>query len=252
MDAVMEREKVFKYAYYLVYLLLGILFLLFVLAAAVLEYNKNPSVSDRQKALVQIYGFKPPNQNLPSPWPPVMNAAFPDIPLIDSSGAELKVSDFKGKVIIVEYIDMTSPVSHSYSGAKARGPYGGARHTFDESVSSLEETVSKENQGQLSLPNPDIIVIKIIVFNEAGQQAKVDDALAWAGHFGFTRENNYIVSVPQKDLRDKLTDKIVPGFQLIDKQFLLRVDSAGPEPKHSLQFRLVTMIPTLLAAELEE
>ncbi len=248
----MEREKLFKYAYYVVYILAGVLLLLFVLAVAVLEHNKNPSFEARQKALVEIYGFKPPNQNLPTPWPPAMNAPFPDIPLIDTNGAEFNISDFRGKVMVVEYIDMTSPVSHSYSGAKTRGPFGGSRHSFDSSVSSFEETVSRESQGTLTLPHPDLPVVKIIVYNEAGAQAKVDDALAWAGHFGFTRENNYIVCVPQKDLRDKLTDKIVPGFQLVDKEFLLRVDSAGPEPKHSLQFRLVTMIPTLLAAEVEE
>lgn len=243
----MDTKKFVKYAYYIVYFLLAVLFSLIAFAVAVLEYNKNPSAEFRQQAVARFYGVKEPtNPNFPDPWPPVMNKSFPEISLVDSNGQSFKLSDFSGKVIIVEYVDMNSPLSHSYSGAKTKGTYGGTRHTFDESTQSLEDMVVKENAGQLALPHPDIIVLKVVIYNEAGQQAKPEDAQAWAQHFGLTRENNYIVAVPEKDIRGYDTNQLIPGFQLIDKDFLLRVDSSGANPKHSLQFRLVTLIPTLL------
>lgn len=248
----MDTQKFVKYAYRVVYFLGGLLTLLIILSLTVLELNKNPDASFRQKKMNDIFGPKVVNQNLPKPWPPVMNESYPELGLIDSTGNPFKMADQKGKVLVVEYIDMSSPDSQSYSGAKTKGVYGGEGKTFNESLPSFEEMVSRENQGKLVLPNPDIVFIKVIIFNANGEQAKPADAEGWEKHFGFTRENNYIVCVPEKDIRDKTTDSIIPGFHLIDKQFYLRVDSAGPEPKHSLQFRLVTMIPTLLAAEVEE
>ncbi len=247
----MDSQIFVKYAYRAVYVLGGLLALLVFLSLVALEMNKNPDAAARQKKANEIFGPKVVNQNLPKPWPPAMNQPYPEFSLIDSTGNPFKLADNKGKVIVVEYVDMTSPLSQSYSGAKVKGVYGGTTKTFDESVSSFEEILSRETQAKVVLPNPDILVVKIIIFNENGEQAKATDAELWEKHFGFTRENNYVVCVPEKDIRDKKTEGITPGFQLIDKQFNLRVDSAGPEPKHSLQFSLVTMIPTLLAAEIE-
>ncbi|MBK9584851.1 MAG: hypothetical protein WBC26_07785 [Alphaproteobacteria bacterium] len=248
----MDTKTLIKYATRVSYVLGGFLALLLVLSLVILELNKNPDAVARKRKADEIFGPKVVNQNLPKPWPPEMNQPYPELSLIDSKGAPFKLSDKKGKVMVVEYIDMSSPLSQSYSGAKEKGVYGGATKTFDEGVSRFEEIASKENQGQAVLPSPDIIFIKVIIYNENGEQAKSSDAELWEKHFGFTSDNNYFVTVPEKDIRDKLTDRIVPGFHLIDKEFNLRVDSAGSEPKHSLQFRLVTMIPTLLAAEVEE
>lgn len=249
----MDTQKVVKYAYRLVYILLAVLFLLIVLSVMVLEANKDPDPQKRMEAYAKISGIQLKNPNLPDPWPPVMNKPFPDMGLIDQAGAEFSLSDLKGKVLLIEYVDMTSPVSQAYSGAQTKGALGGPNQQVDEHTLPIEEIIKQETKtlGQVTLPNPELIMVKILIYNEAGGQAGPPDAERWASHFGFTRENGVIVTVPQKDARDKKTDILIPGFQLVDKEFALRVDSAGPNPKHSLNFRLVTMIPTLLQAEVE-
>lgn len=250
----MNTQKFVKYAYYVVYFLLAVLGFLIVLAVIVIESNKDPDPHKRLAATAKILGVEQKiNANLPQPWPPAMNKAYPDIPLIDQSGVEFKLSDLKGKVLLVEFIDMASPVSQAYSGAKTKGTLGAATQTVDEGTAPIEEIIKTETRpvGQVDLPHPDIIMVKILIYNENAQQAGPPDAERWAKHFGFSREGGVIVAVPQKNLRDKTTDLLIPGFQLIDKAFLLRVDSAGVNPKNSLIFSLAPLIPTLLQAEVE-
>ncbi|MCL4677580.1 MAG: hypothetical protein KJ017_03190 [Alphaproteobacteria bacterium] len=247
----MDKQKVIKYAYYVVYFLLSVLAFLIILAVMVLEANKNPDPEARKEAFAKMYNVQMKNPNLPDPWPPKMNKQFPDIPLVDQTGVEFKMADLKGKVIIVEYIDMTSPISQAYSGAKTKGTLGGTQQKFDEGTVPVEEVIKKETQGQVVLPHPDVIMVKILIYNENAKQSGPPDADRWARHFGFTREGGVIVAVPQKDMRDKKTDGLIPGFQLVDKFFDLRVDSAGPNPKHSLNFTFATTVPVLLSAEVE-
>lgn len=247
----MDKNKIIKYAYYVVYFLLAVLAMLIVVSVMVLEAKKDPDPMVRAEAFAKMYGVQMKNPNLPDPWPPKMNKTFPDIALVDQSGVEFKLLDLKGKVLIIEYIDMTSPISQAYSGAKLKGPMGSEGQKFDESIVLLEEIIKKETQGQVVLPHPDIITVKILIYNDSAQQAGPPDAERWAKHFGFTREGGVIVAVPKTDLRDKKTDVLIPGFQLVDKFFNLRVDSAGPNPNHSLTFTFATTLPVLLKAEVE-
>jgi cytochrome oxidase Cu insertion factor (SCO1/SenC/PrrC family) len=39
-------------------------------------------------------------------WPPKLNEPYPDLHLIDQTGSPTRLSDFKGKVILVEPIGM--------------------------------------------------------------------------------------------------------------------------------------------------
>ena len=250
----MELQKVYKYAYYVIYFLLALLFFLIVLAVMVLEANKNPDPQKRFEKAAEIFSVdRKLNANLPDVWPPAMNKLYPELELVDQEGAEFKASDLKGKVVLVEYVDMNSPVSQAYSGAKNKGTLGGVSQTYDETVLPIEETIATETKFTelVTLPNPDLVMLKIIIYAEGGGQAGPVDAERWAQHFGFTREGGVIVAVPKNDIRDKKTDSLIPGFQLVSKEFELRVDSAGVDPKHNLRFRLVPMIRTLLDAEVE-
>lgn len=241
----MDREKIMKFVNSLVYFLFTVLGILMFFSIALIEAGKKP-LAERQKILAEWSGVREVNSNYPTPWPPEMNKAYPDIALIDQNGNSFTLASFKGKVVVVEMVDMTSPISQAYSGAKTKGTYGSGEIKIDEFATDFSELVSKETQGTITLPSKDIVLVKIIFFNDRAEQAKPEDAQMWAQHFGYKREDNMIVAVPQKDLRGKVSDKLIPGFQLIDKNFLLRVDSAGPEPKHNLQFRLLPMVSTLV------
>jgi len=187
----------------------------------------------------------PANLNLPTPWPPKMNEEYPDFEIIDQDGTQVKMSSLKGRTILIEYIDMMNPVSLSYNGAKEYGLYGKAP-SYDEYVMGLNDTIKEETQGSFSLPNDKLVVVKLIIYNQDGTQPSAVDAENWANYYRFNKSDNYIVAVPVKDFRDEATDKIIPGFQLVDADFNLRVDSAGTAPKHNFKMSLVPHIPKLI------
>ncbi|MBZ0114893.1 MAG: hypothetical protein K8J08_20700 [Thermoanaerobaculia bacterium] len=74
---------------------------------------------------------------------------------------------------------------------------------------------------------------------------KESDARLWADHFPsvFYRR---IVAVQTRSLISKASYDLIPGFQLVDRDFVLRSDASGHQPRHSLTEHLFPR----LAAEL--
>ncbi|MBV1889194.1 MAG: hypothetical protein KUG67_03010 [Proteobacteria bacterium] len=88
--------------------------------------------------------------------------------------------------------------------------------------------------------------LKIIVYGTDGAAGSRDDAEQWAEHFRLNEEDNIIVAAPSKDMRSDESQSLVRGFQLLDKNMMLRVDSSGVMPKHNLQMTLAPLVPKLI------
>lgn len=243
----MELETFQKYLGKAIKFLCGALLFMFLSSLMVLEWlKKPPEVQKRnfEKYVAEKYGLDF-NENYPKPWPPAMNVTYPDFDLIDQTGAPFKISDLKGKIVLIEWVDMSSPISQGYSNAADVGVFGSVEK-FDQFAVPIEKMIAKETSGQIVLPNDNLQILKIIIQTQNGQQPQQKDAEEWAAFFKYSKENNVIVAVPAKDLRGKLTETITPGYQLVDADLMLRVDSAGLNPKHNLQMTLVPMLPKLL------
>lgn len=213
-----------------------------------IEATKKPQaeidaiLEERRKNFEAMVAGKQLNENLPEVWPAKMNVPYPALGLIDQTGQNFSLADLKGRVIIVEFIDMSSPVSQAQSGAGLMSAYAGGE--VDEFAKPFSEYL-RDLETPLVLPHDRIMELKILVYGPDGGMASRDDAQNWATHFNLKRDDNIIVAVPQKDMRDKATDGLVGGFQLIDKNLLLRADSAGPTPKHNLTLTLTPLVPKL-------
>ncbi len=247
----LERKQIDKIIAYASAILVSALIMLVLFSILAVEIKKKP-IEERQRIFAEqqkqfdiLKSSTTINENLPNPWPPKMNEPYPDIDLIDQNGQEFKLSSLKGKIVIVEFIDMTSPISQAQSGAWLVGAYGRIQE-IDKYTETFSDTLRKNTEPSIILPNNNIMQVKIIVYSEDGKQPSRDDAQNWASHFGYTREEGVIVSVARNDIRDIRTQELVTGFQLIDKNQILRVDSAGPTPKHNLKMTLVPLIPKLM------
>ena len=247
----MERKKVDKIINLSVKILFSALFVIMFFAVMRIEATKKPqeeidAILEQQKEeLDKLLAGKSLNENLPEMWPAKMNKPYPEIELIDREGKAFKLSDFKGKVIILSFLDMSSPTSQAQSGAGLSGPYG-VTQDKDQYAETFEDVVRKSVDGDFSLPHPDVLQVNILVYKQDGSQPTVDAAENWATHFDLEKEQGVIVAVPQKDIRGDETNKIINGFQLIDKNHILRVDSSGPEPKHNLKMTFIPLVPKLL------
>jgi len=247
----MEREKVDKIINISVKVLFSALFVVMFFAVMRIEATKKPqeeidAILEQQKEdLDRLLAGKSLNENLPETWPAKMNKPYPEIELIDKDGKSFKLSDLKGKVVILSFLDMSSPTSQAQSGAGLSGTYG-LTQDKDPLAETFDDALRKVGDGNLTLPHPDILQVNVLVYKQDGGQPTVDEAANWATHFDLEREKGVIVAVPQKDIRGEESEKIINGFQLLDKNHILRVDSSGPEPKHNLKMTLIPLVPKLL------
>ncbi len=249
----MDSKKVQKYLSYVIKTLFIVLGLLMVLSVVHIESNKKSPEeiakmlkdAEEMRAILAKRGHT--NMNLPETWPPKMNTVYPEIELFDQNGKEFALSSLKGKVIIVEFIDINSPISQAQSGAATYGAYYAASSSdVDKYAKPFDKVLSKYTSNAITLPNDNIIQLKIIVYGQNGGAATRDDAQLWAEHFNLKKSDNIIVAVPKKDIRDQRSSNLISGFQLVDKNMMLRVDSAGVNPKHSLAMTLIPLVPKLV------
>lgn len=241
----MDTKKLEKHMSYAIKVLFITLGLVLLLALVSVEATKKPD-EEIQRILAEMQSQRTQSDELPPSWPPRMNETYPDMELVDQEGIAFSLSDLRGRVILLEFVDMNSPWSQSSAGAEVKGVYGAPPFSPDPYVSPPELFVPKYSEGAVTLPEKDLVVVSILVKNMKGDAAGLDDAKAWAQHFGLTKDNMRIVAFSPKDLRSRETDTMMTGYQLIDKKFNLRVDAAGANPKHNLNMTLVPLISKLL------
>ncbi len=175
-------------------------------------------------------------------WPPRAGQPFPDVQLVDQTGKTVKISSFRGKVILVEYIGMNCPACQAFAGAHDRGSLGKVRP--QQGLDSIEKLFPSYTRG-LSLDDERIVFVQVLLYDLSLGAPTVDDAGKWAQHFQLERSKP-VVLVPKKDLRGPGSYNLIPGFQLVDKNFVVRSDSTGHHPRHDLYTELLPAVRGLL------
>lgn len=183
-----------------------------------------------------------PESKLPN-WPPQVGQKYADLELSNYDGKRIKLSEFAGKVILIEPVGMSCTACHAFSGAHKVGTLGGI--TPQAGLPSIAELV--ESYGATgALESKDLVFVQVLFYNNAMGVPTVEDAATWAKHFGFDKKPNYFVLVGTPELQNAETMKIIPGFQLVDRNFVLRYDSGGNAAPHNLYTELIPNIWTLL------
>ena len=176
-------------------------------------------------------------------WPPQLDQPYPDLELINHAGQSVRMSDFKGKVIVVEYIGMTCPACQASAERMRREHTGTSSH--------------KEGLGRsriISQAQPAACLWKMTESSSFRCCSTAcpwgaptpEDAKDWARHFQMDRPKNHLVLAGKEELLGQASYDMIPGFQLIDKQFVLRSDSTGHRPRHNLWRELLPLVPKLL------
>lgn len=174
-------------------------------------------------------------------WPPVVGEAYPDLQLIDQDGNLTSLSEFKGKVILLEPVGLPCEACIAFSGGKQRGAYDGVEP--QQTLDSIDNFARR--YGYVDLNRDDIVLVQVLFYNKrltAPSPAEVRD---WARHFGLERSDNRVVLGAEPYLLGPQTHAMIPGFQLIDKNFVLRYDSAGNSSRHNLYTELLPNIRRL-------
>jgi peroxiredoxin len=180
-------------------------------------------------------------------WPPQLGEPYPDLRLKDPDGRPVALSSFKGKVILVEPIGMSCPACQAFAGANRAqpGPFADVRP--QDGLQSIEEYVERY-AGGVRLDDPRLVHVQLLLYDlRAAGAPTLEQARRWAAHFAPDGDGAPVVLVGDERLIGRASYEMIPGFQLIDRDFVLRVDSTGHEPRHDLWTELLPQLGRLLA-----
>jgi len=178
-------------------------------------------------------------------WPPQPGELFPDLKLVDQSGSSVAVSEFRGKVLLVEFVGMTCPACQAFAGAHARGSFSGVRP--QKRLDSIRTYLSR--YSGVSLGDERVVLLQILLYGLDMKAPTSEDARRWAEHFGMERSRGEGVLAGTKEHLGPASFDLIPGFQLVDRNFIVRRDSTGHRPRHDLYSELLPLVPKLFATE---
>ncbi len=173
-------------------------------------------------------------------WPPRLGETYPDLKLYDQEGNLVQLSSFKGKVLVIEMVGMTCPACQFWSGSGVKGDYPkgtpkpgghpGFRRDF-ERITGLD------------LGSRDVIFVQLILYSMSMKAPTREAVRSWAAHFGFERSKNEVVLAGTSKFISQASYDLIPGFQLVDRNFILRYDATGHHPFHNWANELLPMVP---------
>lgn len=185
-----------------------------------------------------------PAAELPFAWPPVKGEPYPDLELVDQTGARTRLSSFRGKIVLVEPIGMNCPGCNAFVGANRAeiGHFEGIRP--QRGLKSIEEYAAS-HAGGLRLDDPRVVYVHLLLYSLKMKAPTADDARRWAAHFGMDRAKNQVVLAADARFIGPASYKMIPGFHLIDAEGILRSDSSGHHPKENLYTQLLPLLGKL-------
>jgi hypothetical protein len=103
------------------------------------------------------------------------------------------------------------------------------------------------DHGGVSLDDPRLVVVHLPLHGPDMEAPGVDEAREWAGHYGLDRRENHLVLLGDASMLGSETFDMIPGLQLVDRDFRLRDDAAGRNPAHDLSTELLPALAGVLA-----
>jgi hypothetical protein len=163
-------------------------------------------------------------------WPPKLDEPYPDLQLTDENGSPVRLSDFKGKIILLELVGLPCKACQAYAGGHQFGPFQSVRP--QQNLESIEKYARRF--GAVDLKNKEIVYVQLLLYGTSSRAPTLDEAKAWAKHFRMQRSDNRLVLVGAPSMVSPESYAMIPGFHLIDRNFILRRDAAGHQPTHNL------------------
>jgi hypothetical protein len=189
--------------------------------------------------------LSPQPSGLAQPWPPVIGQAYPDLTLTNTSGEKVKLSKFKGSILLIEPIGMSCPACNAWSGA-GDGSISGFKGVEPQAdLRSIESSLPKYSGG-IRLDDPNITYISVILYDPALQAPTLADAQAWSQHFHHSSKPNRVVLFADAGFLGPASYNMIPGFHLVDANFTLRSDATGHNPRNNLYTELLPLLGGLV------
>ena len=100
--------------------------------------------------------------------------------------------------------------------------------------------------GRVSLDDSRLVVVHLLLYGFDMDAPSLDDAREWAEHYGLDERDNHVVLVGDARMLGSETYAMIPGLQLVDRDFNLRYDSTGHRPAHDMWTELIPGLARVL------
>jgi hypothetical protein len=217
--------------------------------AALQPKRATPSLPVHSPGAVTTIRAKHPSKYEPNKplrgWPPVVGQFYPNVILKDQTGQVTALSDFRGKVVLVELVGLTCRACHAFAGGNEEGVGQFRGIKPQKGLGSIEQYA--RGYAKLSLDHPDIVFIQLVLYGMDGRSPpSEEDARAWARHFHMDRDKNRVVLIGDRRFISPESRRLIPGFHLIDQNGILRAMSSN-DPRHdSLHGSLLPKLATVV------
>ncbi|QDT12779.1 peroxiredoxin family protein [Planctomycetes bacterium K23_9] len=175
-------------------------------------------------------------------WPPIKGEAYPDLILKDQLGKTVRLSDFKGRPILLELAAIPCAGCQAFAGANDLGSFAGvASQSNLDSIHKCAERFSSVRLGK----DKNVVFVQLLLYGNAMSSPTSDEVAGWAEHFGMQRSDCNVVLQGEASMLSPEVYKSIPGFHLIDSDFVLQYDSTGHHPEDDLYRDLLPALGTM-------
>lgn len=170
---------------------------------------------------------------------------YPDLVLKDQTGQMTALSEFRGKVILLEVVGLTCRACHAFSGGNEPGTARFRQIEPQKGLASIERYA--RSYANLSLDHPGIVFVQLVLYGMDGRgPPSEEDARAWAKHFQMDRSRNRVVLIGDARFISPEARRLIPGFHLIDRNGILRAMSSNDPAHDSLHGSLLPKLASLV------
>lgn len=175
-------------------------------------------------------------------WPPIDGQRYPDLVLEDSHGQLVRLSDHAGKVILIELAAVPCKGCQAFAGGKQYGGFAGigvqsgldSIHHYARNIASIDLKSSN-----------DVLLVQLLLYGKGMGAPTREETQGWAEHFRIHDRDHQFVLRGDPSMVNRTTYNMIPGFHLIDRDFILRSDSCGHQPKANLYTELLPKLKNL-------
>ncbi|QDT07327.1 hypothetical protein K227x_57540 [Rubripirellula lacrimiformis] len=163
-------------------------------------------------------------------WPPQKGQRYPDLILADQDGQTVRLSDFAGKVILLELAAVPCKGCQAFAGGQEFGGFAGV--AVQPNLESIHHYADRF--AGVDLGKDDVVFVQLLLYGKSMSSPSQAEVAGWAKHFQMKRTEKTIVLRGDASMLGIETYEKIPGFHLIDEQFVLRYDSSGHHPGDDL------------------
>lgn len=179
-------------------------------------------------------------------WPPTLGQRYPDLELTDLNGERVELSEYHAgsNVLLIEAVGLSCKACQAFAGGHEIGGLFG--HAPQPGLRSLEKYIQIYGRSA-DLDSDRLVTIQILFYGPNGGDRcpTLAEARQWAAHF--KKANPKVVFLlADQTLTGPKTRKLIPGFHLVDRHFVLRCDAGNP-PRGDLSKDFIPSISRVLA-----